>query len=102
MSGSNTICNDPNPPLADIVLFSLSLLGFPSRLSNSSARKRFPHPYKECFVLLPNQGGTSQRIRPKRTIFISGGLGPLQIVSDLNTGQCASEDVGLLVSKHSL
>ena len=26
VSGSNTICNDPDPPLADIVLFGLSLL----------------------------------------------------------------------------
>ena len=29
MSGSNTICNDPNPPLADIVLFGLPLSSFP-------------------------------------------------------------------------
>ena len=32
VSGSNTICNDPDPPLAYIVFFGLSLLGFPSRL----------------------------------------------------------------------
>ena len=32
VTGSDTICNDPNPPLADIVLFGLSLSGFPSRL----------------------------------------------------------------------
>ena len=32
VSHSNTICNDPSPPLADIVLFLLSLTGFPSRL----------------------------------------------------------------------
>ena len=31
VSGSNTICNSSSPPLADIVLFGLSLLGFPSR-----------------------------------------------------------------------
>ena len=30
-AGSDTICNSQNPPLADIVLFGLSLLGFPSR-----------------------------------------------------------------------
>ena len=32
MFGSDTICNNPNPPLGDIVLFGLSLSGFPSRL----------------------------------------------------------------------
>ena len=32
VSGSDTICNDPDPPQADIVLFALSLLGSPSRL----------------------------------------------------------------------
>ena len=31
MSGSNTICISPNPPLAYIVFFGLSLLDFPSR-----------------------------------------------------------------------
>ena len=31
---------------------------------------------------------------PKRTVLTSGGLGLLQIVSEPNTGQCASEDVG--------
>ena len=25
-----------------------------------SGRERFPHPYEECFVLLPNRCGTSQ------------------------------------------
>ena len=29
VSGSDTICNGPDPPLADIVLFGLSLLGSP-------------------------------------------------------------------------
>ena len=32
LSSSNTICNGPDPPLADIVLFGLSLSGSPSRL----------------------------------------------------------------------
>ena len=31
MSGSDTICNGPDPPLADNVLFGLSLSGFPSK-----------------------------------------------------------------------
>ncbi|KAG7016972.1 hypothetical protein SDJN02_22083, partial [Cucurbita argyrosperma subsp. argyrosperma] len=30
--GSDTICNSPSPPLADIVLFGLSLLGFSSKI----------------------------------------------------------------------
>ena len=33
---------------------------------------------------------------PKRTIFASGGLALLQIVSEPGTGWCASEDVGPL------
>ena len=32
VSDSDTICNGSDPPLADIVLFGLSLSGFPSRL----------------------------------------------------------------------
>ena len=47
MSGSDTICNGPSPPLADIVLFRLSLSGFPQGFQNASTRERFPHPYKE-------------------------------------------------------
>ena len=31
---------------------------------------------------------------PKQTIFTSGGLKLLQMVSELDTGRCASEDVG--------
>ena len=31
---------------------------------------------------------------PKRIISANGGLGLLEIVSKLDTGQCASEDVG--------
>ena len=30
--GEGNECNDPDPPLADIVLFGLFLSGFPSRL----------------------------------------------------------------------
>ena len=40
VSGSDTICNGPSPPLI-----------------NASIRERFSHPYKGCFVLLPNQCG---------------------------------------------
>ena len=53
-------CYGLSPPLADIVLFELSLSGFPSRLYNTSARERFPHPYKGCFVLHPNRCRISQ------------------------------------------
>ena len=56
VSGSDTICNDPDPPLADIVLFGLSLEG----------KGRFPHPYKWWFVLLPNQCGTSHLRHPNK------------------------------------
>ena len=42
--GFDTICNNPSLRLADIVLFGLSLMGFPSRFQNASARKRFSHP----------------------------------------------------------
>ena len=59
VSGSDTICNGPDPPLANIVLFGLSLSGFPSRHENASAREKFLHPYKWWFVLVPNQRGTS-------------------------------------------
>ena len=31
VSGFDTICNDPSPPLVDIILFKLSLPSFPSR-----------------------------------------------------------------------
>ena len=30
-TNKQTVCNSPRPPLADIVLFELSLSGFPSR-----------------------------------------------------------------------
>ena len=60
LSAREITCNGPSPPLADIVLFGLSLSGFLSRFLNVSAKERFPHPYKGCFVLLPNQCGVSQ------------------------------------------
>ena len=34
------------------------------------------------------------RNRPKRTISISGGVGLLQMVLELDTRRCASEDAG--------
>ena len=71
MSGSNTICNDPNPPLANIVLFGLSLSGFPSRLENASIRGRFSHSYKWWFVFLPNQRGTSQNMKLNSYLIMS-------------------------------
>ena len=37
---------------------------------------------------------TTIRNGPKRRIFARGGLGLLQMVSELVTGQCASEDAG--------
>ena len=64
MSGFDTICNSLRQPLADIVLFGLSLPGFPLRFWNASAKKRFPHPYnKECFVPLSNRCEISHPLR---------------------------------------
>ena len=39
-----------------------------------------------------NLEGRLGREIPKRTIFASGGLGPLQMVSKPDTGRCASEE----------
>ncbi|KAG7030901.1 Bifunctional riboflavin biosynthesis protein RIBA 1, chloroplastic [Cucurbita argyrosperma subsp. argyrosperma] len=41
-----------------------------------------------------NLEGKSERKSSKRTIFVSGGLELLQMVSDLDTGRCTSEDAG--------
>ena len=60
VSSSNTICNIPSPPLTDIILFGFSLSGFPSKFLKRVPWERFPHPYKKCFVLLPNKCGISQ------------------------------------------
>ena len=40
-----------------------------------------------------NREGKLGRKNPKRTISTSGGLRPLQIVSEPDTGRCASEEV---------
>ena len=39
-----------------------------------------------------NIEGKPERESPKRTIFACGGLGLLQMVSEPDTGRCASED----------
>ena len=39
-----------------------------------------------------NLEGKSERESTKRTIFASGGLGWLQMVLELDTGRCASEE----------
>ena len=53
----DTIYNDPSPPLTDIVpSFGLPYKVFKTRLLG---RERFPHPYKECFVLLLDRSGIS-------------------------------------------
>ncbi|PON78184.1 hypothetical protein PanWU01x14_021660 [Parasponia andersonii] len=51
-TGSDTICNSPRIPLADIVRFA-TWTKPPSAahdFQNASDRERYPHPYKECFV----------------------------------------------------
>ncbi|PON78185.1 hypothetical protein PanWU01x14_021670, partial [Parasponia andersonii] len=63
-TGSDTICNSPRIPLADIVRFATwtkppsAAHGF----QNASDRERYPHPYKECFVPLSSRCGISQLI----------------------------------------
>ena len=58
MSGFDTICNAPSLPLADIILFGFSLLGFPSRFLKPLSRMLRSPPYR-CgisqliFVLSP-------------------------------------------------
>jgi len=37
--------------------------------------------------------GEAGKGKPKQTIFASGGLGLLQMVPELDTGRCASEEV---------
>ena len=39
-----------------------------------------------------NLEGKPERESPKRTIFVSGGFGPLQMVSELDTERYASEE----------
>ena len=41
---------------------------------------------------LKNIEGKPERESPKRTISVSDGLGALQMVSEPNTGRCASEE----------
>ena len=60
MSSFDTNCNSLSPRLANIVIFELSLSDFHSRFLNTSVSEMFPHPYRECFVLLPNRRGISQ------------------------------------------
>ena len=40
-----------------------------------------------------NLEGKLERKSPKKTIFASGGLGLLQMVSEPDTGRCANEEV---------
>ena len=49
-------------------------------------------PLQMCFK---NLEGKSERENPKKTMFARGGLGLLQIVSELDIGRYASEDAGL-------
>ena len=55
MSNSSTILQQPEPTASRYWPLWIFL---PSRFLKR-ARERFPHPYKECFVLLPNRCGIS-------------------------------------------
>ena len=41
VSGSDTICNNPNLPLVDIILFELSFSGFPSNPEGKAQRGQY-------------------------------------------------------------
>ena len=72
--------NGPSPPLADIVLFGLSFRVFPP-----SARERFPHPYKGCFILVPNQCGILQSTPLRGLAFSLALVCPPPLVLSLAT-----------------
>ena len=57
VSGSNTICNNPDPPLADIILFRLFLSDSPQDLKTHMLMEGF-QTLINGGVLLPNQCGT--------------------------------------------
>ena len=62
----------------------LPSLGFPFQaspqgFSNTSTRERFSHPYKECFVLLPNRREISQSI-PVLKIYLYGFCFMIEII----------------------
>ena len=61
----------------------LSYLGFfvPGLKTRLLERERFPHPYKECFVLLSNQRGISQF-----TLFRPNILTGTHSLSPINVG----------------
>ena len=59
--------------------------------------RRMKHSLQGCGNLskqtrFKNLEGKLERESPKRTVFASGGLGLLQMVSELDTGLCASEE----------
>ena len=58
VSSSDTICNKPKPTSSKYCPFWAFPFGLPFNVFKT--RERFPHPYKECFVLLPNRCGISQ------------------------------------------
>ena len=55
MSNSDTICNSPSPPLADIVCFDPLCIVVSLTTLNAPTRKRFPHPYNDCFISLSSR-----------------------------------------------
>ncbi|KAG7011704.1 BTB/POZ domain-containing protein, partial [Cucurbita argyrosperma subsp. argyrosperma] len=65
--------------------------GFPSVLLRCTSK--LANAVAAGSILATKQGmETSPRESPKRTIFVSGGLGLLQMVSEPNTGWCVSEN----------
>ena len=54
----DTICNSPSPPLADIVLFGLSLLGFPTRFKTRLLGRDFHTLIKNVLFSSPTDVGS--------------------------------------------
>ena len=69
----NDICNCLSPPLVDIVVFGLSLSGFPSRLQNASTRGGFHVLMKGVLFSTPTDVGfhTLQEFEHRITCYCS-------------------------------
>ena len=58
VSDSDTICNSPDPPIVDIVLFGFSFSDFLSSFLKPFPKKRFSHPYKGVSFYSPTNLGS--------------------------------------------
>ena len=65
--GSNIICNSPNPPLVDIVLFGLSLLAFPWSFKTRLLGRGFDTLIRNVLFPFPTNVG-SHKFTPKHAL----------------------------------